>query len=42
MEDGCSKRFDIGTLNIQGSNFGTLGLMNQYGPPDLGLRRPDP
>lgn len=42
MEDGCSKRFDIGTLNIQGSNFGALGMMNHYGPPDIGLRRGDP
>ncbi|KAF4462655.1 epithelial zinc-finger ezf [Fusarium albosuccineum] len=39
MEDGCSKRFDIGTLNLQGPGFTGLGLVSQPGPPDSDSRR---
>lgn len=39
MEDGCSKRFDIGTLNLQNPGFTGLGLVNQPGPSDSSNRR---
>ncbi|KAF4982549.1 hypothetical protein FZEAL_1859 [Fusarium zealandicum] len=39
MEDGCSKRFDIGTLNLQGAGFTGLGLANQPEPPESDARR---
>ncbi|KAH6877349.1 hypothetical protein B0T10DRAFT_532380 [Thelonectria olida] len=29
MEDGCSKRFDIGTLNLQEEGFGALDMLNR-------------
>ncbi|KAG5816570.1 hypothetical protein H9Q74_011042 [Fusarium xylarioides] len=39
MEDGCSKRFDIGTLNLQGPGFAGLGIVSPTRPPDLDPRR---
>ncbi|KAF5027522.1 hypothetical protein F66182_371 [Fusarium sp. NRRL 66182] len=40
MEDGCSKRFDIGTLNLQGPSFTGLGIVNPARPPGFDPRRP--
>ncbi|KAH6997035.1 hypothetical protein EDB80DRAFT_754712 [Ilyonectria destructans] len=38
MEDGCSKRFDIGTLNLQGEGFGTMGMVNRPERPNTSSR----
>ncbi|EXM24906.1 Zinc finger C2H2-type [Fusarium oxysporum f. sp. vasinfectum] len=40
MEDGCSKRFDIGTLNLQGPGFAGLGIVSPTRPSGLDPRRP--
>ncbi|KAM5348525.1 hypothetical protein ACJ41O_008349 [Fusarium nematophilum] len=39
MEDGCSKRFDIGTLSLQGAGFTSLGLVNPPAPSEADPRR---
>lgn len=40
MEDGCSKRFDIGTLNLQGTGFAGLGIVSPNRTSVLDPRRP--
>ncbi|CAJ0550495.1 Ff.00g104250.m01.CDS01 [Fusarium sp. VM40] len=40
MEDGCSKRFDIGTLNLQGPGFAGLGIVSPNRTSVLDPRRP--
>ena len=40
MEDGCAKRFDIGTLNLQGPGFTGLGIVSPPRPSGLDSHRP--
>ncbi|EWZ78578.1 hypothetical protein FOWG_17185 [Fusarium oxysporum f. sp. lycopersici MN25] len=39
MEDGCSKRFDIGTLNLQGSGYSGFRIVGPARPSGYGPRR---
>ncbi|CAM1509233.1 Fc.00g029720.m01.CDS01 [Cosmosporella sp. VM-42] len=37
MEDGCSKRFDIGTLDLRGESYGGVDNVSRSGQPDFNL-----
>ena len=40
MEDGCSKRFDIGTLDVRAENGNSLGPSKRSGQAKMGSMAP--